>query len=81
MYINHNFKTVPNHAQFKWDHPHHLIRVVKSQQTVRRVHNDNHNDNDNDNILFSVHLSQGMIINYVHVHYANFALIILIKIF
>ena len=31
----------------------------------------------NDNILFSVHLSQGMIIHSVHVHYANFALIIL----
>ena len=34
---------------------------------------------DNDNICISVHLSQGMIINYVHVHYANFALIILIN--
>ena len=32
-----------------------------------------------DNILFSVHLSQGMSINYVHVHYANFALIILMN--
>ena len=31
------------------------------------------NDNDNANIFISVHLSQGMILNYVHVHYANFA--------
>ena len=38
--------------------------------------NDN---NDNNNILFSVHLSQGMIINYVHVHYANCAIIILMN--
>ena len=38
------------------------------------------NDNDNNgNILFSVHLSQGMRINYVDVHYANFALIILMN--
>ena len=38
--------------------------------------------NDNDNILFSVHLSQGMIINCthaVHVHHANFAVIILMN--
>ena len=28
---------------------------------------------------FSFHLSQGMIINYVHVHYANFAVIILMN--
>ena len=32
-----------------------------------------------DNILFSVHLSRGMIINYVDAHYANFALIIIIN--
>ena len=35
--------------------------------------------NDNDNIFISVHLSQGMRINYVHVHYANFALIIVMN--
>ena len=39
----------------------------------------NDNDNDNDNICISVHLFQGMRINYVHVHYANFALIIVIN--
>ena len=38
--------------------------------------------NDNGNILFSVHLSQVMIMNCthtVHVHYANFAVIILMN--
>ena len=38
------------------------------------------NDNDNANIFISVHLSQGMRLNYVHVHYANFALIIVMRI-
>ena len=42
-------------------------------------YNDNDNDNDNGNIFISVHLSQGMIINYVHVQYANFALIIVMN--
>ena len=38
------------------------------------------NDNDNANFCISVHLSHSIIINYVHVHYANFALIIVMRI-
>ena len=51
---------------------------IKQYARVILIYN-GHNDNNNDNIFISVHLSQGMIINYVHVHYANFALIIVMN--
>ena len=53
--------------------------ATQRNATQRNVTQRNAMTNDNDNICISVHLSQGMRINYVHVHYANFALIIVMN--